>query len=208
MELSYTLIFVVITVLISLSAFNNSELNSKLILYPRVMNSPSEYYRLLTSGFIHADTLHLVFNMYALYGFGRHVEAIYAGIGKPYLFPILYILGIITSSLPDMARHKNNSYFASLGASGGVSSVILCFVYFYPWEGMGLLFLPPSFKLPAIVFAALYLAYCVYAAKKSSDNINHNAHFWGGIFGLVFSFLFDPNHGRLFWYHITHPPFL
>lgn len=205
MQLSYTLIFIIITVLISISAFSNSTLKGKFILYPRVMNSASEYYRLLTSGFIHADWMHLIFNMYALYAFGEYVESLFGMIGKPYLYPLLYLLGIITSSLPDLARHKNNSYFASLGASGGVSSVIFAFVYFNPWAKMGLIFIP--IMIPAIIFAALYLAYCIYAAKKGADNINHNAHFWGAIFGLVFCFLFDPSHGRVFFEQIMNPQF-
>lgn len=205
MQLSYTLIFIIITVLISISAFSNSMLRGKLILYPKVMDHPSEYYRLLTSGFIHADWMHLAFNMYALYAFGGYVESLFEMMGRPYLYLLLYILGIITSSLPDLAKHKNNSYFASLGASGGVSSIIFAFVYFNPWAKMGLIFIPVM--IPAIIFAALYLAYCVYAARKGADNINHNAHLWGSVFGLVFCFLFDPSHGQVFFEQIMHPQF-
>lgn len=206
MELSYTLIFVVVTVLTSLAAFNNGNLLNKFILYPYAMNNnPKEYYRLLSHGLIHADYGHLFFNMFALYSFGKYVEVMFASMAKPFLFPVLYIMGIAAASLPDMVKHKNHSYYRSLGASGGVSAILFSSVYFFPWSGIRIMFIP--IDIPAIVFAALYLAYCAYMSKKGNDNIGHDAHFWGAVFGFVFTFLFDPTHGRSFIEQISNPVF-
>ncbi len=174
-------------------------------MYPYGMSEPKEYYRLLSSGFIHADWMHLFFNMFTLYAFGQYVEQTFEMMGKPFLFPILYLMAIVASSLPDMIKHKDHSYFRSLGASGGVAAVLFSSVYFYPWAKIQIMFIP--FGIPAIVFAVIYLAYCVYASRKSSDNINHDAHFWGSVFGFVFTFLFDPSHGRIFIQQITNPVF-
>ena len=195
--MSYTLIFVIVTVLASLGAFTNKELYNKFIMYPYAMrDNPKEYYRLLTSGLIHADYIHLFFNMFALYSFGKQVEMTFEAIGRPFVYPALYILAIIASSLPDLVKYKNQSYYRSLGASGGVSAVLFSSVYFFPWSGV--MIFPIPFSIPAIVFAGLYLVYCVYMSKKGGDNINHSAHFWGALFGFVFTFLYDPSHGRIF----------
>ncbi len=191
--------------MISVSAFSNNTLYNKFIMYPYGMHEPKEYYRLLSSGFIHADWMHLFFNMFTLYAFGQYVEQTFEAMGKPYLFPILYLMAIVASSLPDMIKHKDHSYFRSLGASGGVAAVLFSSVYFYPWAKIQIMFIP--FGIPAVIFAGLYLAYCVYASKKGNDNINHDAHFWGAIFGFVFTFLFDPSHGRIFIQQITNPVF-
>ena len=166
-------------------------------MYPYAMkDNPKEYYRLLTSGLIHADYIHLFFNMFALYSFGKQVEMTFEAIGRPFVYPTLYILAIIASSLPDLVKYKNQSYYRSLGASGGVSAVLFSSVYFFPWSGV--MIFPIPFSIPAIVFAGLYLVYCVYMSKKGGDNINHSAHFWGALFGFVFTFLYDPSHGRIF----------
>ncbi|OSZ78435.1 rhomboid family intramembrane serine protease [Chitinophagaceae bacterium IBVUCB1] len=201
--MTYSLLFVVVTVLVSLAAFNNGNLMNKLILWPAGMDKPNEYYRLITCGFIHADYIHLAFNMLALYMFGQQVEALYAYIGKPYLFPVLYLAGIIASSLPSYAKHKNNSYYRSLGASGGVSAVLFAFVYFAPWQIIYVWFLP----IPGIIAAVAYLVYSAYMSKKGADNIGHDAHFWGAVFGFLFTLLFDPTHGRIFFQQLINPSF-
>lgn len=203
MQLSYTIIFLVITAIISITAFSNREVYNKFILYPYIMSEPREYYRLLSSGFIHADWMHLAFNMFSFWAFGTYVEQTFAAIGKPWLFPLLYLGAIVASSLPDLVKHKNHSYFRSLGASGGVAAVLFSSVYFYPWEGIRIF--PIPFSIPAIVFAGLYLIYSAYMSRRGGDNINHNAHFWGSVFGFVFTFLFDPTHGRVFFQQIIGP---
>src|SRR6185312_461318 len=144
---TYTLIIAVITVLVSIAAFSNEELFNKLILWPRRMDNAAEYYRLLTSGFIHADWLHLIFNMYTFYVFGIQVERIFHSMDKHNLFLVLYLAGIVVASLPSFIKNRNNSYYRSLGASGGVAAILFSFVYFAPWAKIWIWFIP----IPGII---------------------------------------------------------
>ncbi|MBL7692665.1 MAG: rhomboid family intramembrane serine protease [Flavipsychrobacter sp.] len=196
--MSFTLITVIITVAISIAAFNNENLINKLILWPRYMNDPQEYYRLLTAGFIHADWNHLIFNMVSLYFIGSSAESI-LGMG----FLTLYLTGIIISSLPSFLKHRNNSYYRSLGASGGVAAIMFFFIYFAPWSKLYIIFLPIG--IPAILFGILYLVYEAYMAKKGGGTMNHDAHFWGAVYGLIYALVIDPTHGKLFLNAVLNP---
>jgi membrane associated rhomboid family serine protease len=197
--MTYTIIIVAITALISFAGFSNDAIIDKLILWPRKMDRPEEYYRLLSSGFIHSDWNHLFFNMFALYMFGNNVEQM--GFGGP--FPILYLTGIIVASLPSFLKNRNNSYYRSLGASGGVASLIFFVIYYSPWSRIGIIFIPIG--IPSVLFGGLYLAYEGYMAKRGAGNVNHNAHFWGAVYGLFFAFIVDPSHGQIFLDSIMHP---
>lgn len=203
--MSFTIIIIAITVLVSIAAFNNMELMSKLIFWPAHMDSPKEYYRFITAGLIHADWMHLFFNMYVLWIFGEQIEDVFSGyIGKPFLYPLLYILGLIAASLPSFAKHKDDYYYRALGASGAVGSILFSFIYFAPWSTLYIFGLIP---IPAILFGILYLAYSAYASNKGQDNIGHDAHFYGSVFGFVFTLLFDPSHGQVFLQQIMQPEF-
>ncbi len=208
--MSFTLIIVVITVIVSYAAFNNDALMNKLILWPRQMNSPEEYYRFLTSGFIHADWNHLIFNMLTLYFFGQNIED---GLGVGAFIIVLYLTGIVVAGLPSYLKNRNNSYYRSLGASGGVSSIVFFTIYFFPWNRIQFFFIPIG--IPSIVFAIGYLAYSAYMSKSSGGNnrdvsrwggnINHDAHIWGSVYGFVFAIIYDPSHGLSFIEAIMHP---
>lgn len=193
--IAFTITLVIITVLLSIAAFNDHRLADKLILWPARMRRPNEYYRLLSSGFIHADWMHLAFNMLALFSFGRYVEALfmYRGI-TPWLYVFMYLSGIVVASLPSFYKNRENAYYRSLGASGGVASVLFSSVYFAPWEWMSIMFIP----MPNIVFAVLYLVYSAYMSKRGGSTINHDAHFWGAVWGFVFTLAVDPSHGGIF----------
>ena len=202
--MDYTLIILVLTVVISLSAFNNQQISEKLILWPRRMDQPGEYYRLLTSGFIHADYMHLIFNMLALFFFGRAVEQMYEIVGIPKaLYLVLYLAGIVAASLPSFARHRNNPYYRSLGASGGVSAVLFAFVYFAPWQIIYVWFI----RVPGIIAAVAYVVYSAYMSKKGQSYVNHDAHLFGALFGFVFTLLFAPDHGKNFIAQLMNPSF-
>ncbi len=198
--MSLTIILVAVTVLTSIAAFNNSDLIYKFILWPRRMDNPKEWYRLLTSGFIHADWNHLLFNMFSLYFVGESAEMLLGG-----KFLVLYLTGIIAASLPSFFKNKYNSSFQSLGASGGVAAVLFLVIYFFPWAKVHILFIPIG--IPAILFGVIYLAAEAYMSKRGGTNINHDAHFWGSMYGLLFALLVDPTHGSSFIYQLTHPGF-
>ena len=203
-----TLLLIVITVAISLAALNNAQLLHKLIMFPYGMKTPSEYYRMLTSGFIHEDYNHLFFNMFSMYFFGRNAENIFGqldgSIGSIY-YLVLYLTAIVISSLPAFIKHKNNRYYRSLGASGGVSAIMFFVIYFFPWSKIQFFFVPMG--IPAILYALLYSIYSAYMSKKGNDNIGHDAHLGGAAYGFLFAFLVDPTHGRMFLDEITHPSF-
>jgi membrane associated rhomboid family serine protease len=186
--MTFTIIIVAITVILSIAAFNNETIINKLILWPRQMDNPQEYYRLLTSGFIHADWNHLLFNMITLFYMGRWAEYI-LGAG----FLTLYLTGIIIASLPSFLKNRNNSYYRSLGASGGVAAVLFFFIYSSPWSRISMMFIPIG--IPSIIFGVLYLLFEAYMAKKGGGNVNHDAHIWGSVYGLFFALLSDPTHG-------------
>jgi membrane associated rhomboid family serine protease len=198
--MDYTLIIIVVTAIVSILAFSNHTLYDKLILWPRRMHSGTEYYRLVTSGFIHADYQHLFFNMFTLFFFGQSVELLLGVLDKGILFPFIYVTGIIISSLPSFLKNRNNPNYMSLGASGGVASIMFMVIYYDPWGRI-------NFIIPSILFAIAYLIYSAYASKKSSDNINHDAHLWGALYGLAIAWAIDPTHGLSFVNQLLHPRF-
>lgn len=192
---AFTITLVIITALLSIAAFNDTRLSERLILWPARMQRAKEYYRLLTSGFIHADWMHLAFNMFTLFFMGQFVEQAFIMYGlTPWLYVLMYLAGIVVASLPSFYKHRDNPYYRSLGASGGVASVLFASVYFAPWTTIRIFFIP----MPNILFAVLYLIYSAYMSRRSSDRINHDAHFWGAVWGFVFTLAIEPSHGRMF----------
>lgn len=189
MEFTITIAIIIITAIISFTAFNNDKITNDLIFWPPMIKEKHQYYRFITSGFIHADIAHLAFNMITLYFFGRAMEVFFiAKIGKVG-FLLFYIAGIIVSEIPSFIRHRNNYQYRSLGASGAVTAVLFSFILLAPWQTLYVFFLP----VPAIIFAALYVGYSIYMDRKGGDNVNHSAHLWGAVWGIAFTLLMDPN---------------
>ncbi|MEM7551687.1 MAG: rhomboid family intramembrane serine protease [Bacteroidota bacterium] len=186
---SYVLI--AITVLISWMAWQNQSLLEKGIFSPIKVSEQGQYYRFLSSGFLHADFTHLLFNMIALYFFGDFVEQIFqyvfGALGSLY-FIALYLSGIIVSEIPSYLKHKNSSHYRSLGASGGVAAVIFVSILYQPTGTIFIYFIP----MPSFVFGILYL---VFSARMSSgqQRINHQAHLTGSIYGILFALITNPD---------------
>lgn len=181
-----TFIIIAVNVLFSILGFSNNKLLTKTIGWPYYSKKENQYYRFITSGFLHADWMHLFFNMFTLFFFGRNIELIFSayGLGGNVSYLLLYFLGMIVADLPSYFKHQDDYNFRSLGASGAVSAVLFASIVFNPWSS---LYLYGAIKISAVVFAVLYLAYCVYMSKQSKDNVNHDAHLWGSIFGVVFT---------------------
>ncbi|OWY21933.1 rhomboid family intramembrane serine protease [Sphingobacteriales bacterium UPWRP_1] len=200
----FTLLLVIVTGITSYLAFNDYGLRQKLIFSPYAIKRTGEYYRFLSSGLIHANWLHLIFNMFVLYQFGQIVEAYYNdafGQAGNMLYILLYFGGIIMSEMYSYFQHKNNPQYASLGASGAVSAVVFTFILFEPWADLQFIFFP-FIPIKAVVVGVLYLAYSWYAARNIQDNIGHNAHFYGGIFGIAFTLAFEPRLAIYFYEQI------
>ncbi|MBA4258230.1 MAG: rhomboid family intramembrane serine protease [Chitinophaga sp.] len=185
--MTLTISIILLTSLISFTAFSNQKVLDDLIFYPPAISNRNQWYRFITSGLIHADIMHLVFNMYSFYLFGDLVEKSFSQIfgdsGKA-LYIILYVVSLIVCLLPTYLNNLNNYHYRSLGASGAVSAVIFAGIFLYPTMGMGIF--PIPFHIPGFVFGPLYLILSAYLAKKGHGNINHSAHIWGAIFGIVF----------------------
>ncbi|MFI5218546.1 MAG: rhomboid family intramembrane serine protease [Bacteroidia bacterium] len=188
-----TIKIIIVTVLVSILAFRNHQLMGKLIFNPYMISHRKEWFRFISSGFIHADMIHLFVNMYVLYVFGGMVENFYSEAfdEKSVLyFILLYIGSLIVSIMPSYNKHKENYLYNALGASGAVSAVLFAFILFQPLTP---LYFFGVIKLPGIVMGIAYLFFEYYMGKKGGDNINHDAHFWGAVFGVVFTIGLKPS---------------
>ena len=192
--MSITVVIIAVTCLISYQAFNDANLKSKLLHRPYLEHKDKEYYRLLSHGFIHADFTHLLINMYVLFIFGEYVEntflAMFGAMKGRMFYLLMYLLTIVAASLFTHYKHKDHSYYAALGASGATSGILFSFILFNPWSTLLLFFVIPC---PAIFAAVLYLGYSSWASKNSKDNIGHDAHFFGAVFGLLFTIALNPS---------------
>lgn len=185
--MTITIIIVIATCVISFLAFSNQKLIDDLIFYPPAITQQNQWYRFITCGFIHADITHLLFNMYSFYLFSRVVEDAFNqifGSKGTVLYTILYFTALVVCLLPTYFNNKNNYYYKSLGASGAVSAVIFAFIFLEPTAKIGLLFIP--IPAPAFIFGILYLGITYYLARRGNSGINHSAHFWGAVYGIVF----------------------
>lgn len=180
-------IIFVITLATSLMAFSNHNIYGNFILNPYGVSRGQRVYTVITSGLIHKDWNHLFFNMLSYYFFAFMLE----GLIGHWQFGVLYVLSLILSDLPSIQKHKEDIWYNSLGASGAISAVVFSFIMFAPTAKMSLLFLP--IPMPAWVFGGLYLVYCHFASKHARDNVNHDAHLYGALSGIVITFALHHN---------------
>ena len=146
-----------------------------------------EKIRMLSSGFLHADMSHLLFNMLTLYFFA---DVVIISLG--YIsFVIIYFAALLLGNALSFYFHKNNPYYSAIGASGAVSGVLYSAILLYPTMGIYMFFIPIA--IPAWIFGILYLLYSIYGMKKQLGNIGHDAHFGGAIAGYVLTILFAPS---------------
>lgn len=187
-----TYILIGITVAVSFLAWEKKILLSKLMMNPYRIHRNNEYYRFITSGFIHNDHMHLLLNMFSFYFFGLAVEQVFGyvfGDAGGIYYIVLYVLAIIISDLPSYQKFKNHPGYNSLGASGGVSAVIFAFIIFQPLAPICLF---AALCLPGFIMGTVYVIFSYYQGRKSNDNVNHDAHLYGALFGLVFCMVLYP----------------
>lgn len=193
MTMSITLVLIVLTVLTSVSAFNNRTLFERMKHHPYTEHKHKEYYRFLTSGFVHGSWMHLGINMFVLWEFGRTVENLYVhylgNIVGHIAYLVMYLAAIVIADMPSFRKHANNPHYSSIGASGGVSGILFAFILFYPWTMLGLYFIIP---VPAIIFGVLYLLYSTWASKNQNDMIAHDAHLYGALAGMAITIAMYP----------------
>lgn len=191
--MSFTITLIIITVALSVYAQNTPGIKSQWMMNPYQAYHRKQYYRFITSGFIHDDWMHLGFNMFTMMFFGQVIETtymMYFGIQTgQFLFLVLYIGGIVVSDIPNFLRYKDAPAYNTLGASGGVSSVIFACILFNPLANICLYAL---LCLPGFILGTFYIIYSATLARGSHDNVNHNAHLYGALFGLAFSIAILP----------------
>ncbi len=188
-----TEITIAITAAISLyTLYADQNLLDKLILRPYRDSQEGNYYTLATSGFVHADLQHLLFNMLTLYFFGHAVDAVLGPMG----FMGLYLASIMAANLISFTKHKDDPNYGSLGASGGTSGIVFASILFNPYSSILFFFIPVP--IPGPLYAVLYLAYSYYASKNSQDGINHDAHIYGALAGLAIAIFAMPESVPLF----------
>ncbi len=158
----------------------------KFMLHPYSFARGKNRFTIITSGLIHADFTHLLFNMISYYFFAFQLERI---IGH-WQFGLLYILSIVLSDINTLYKYKNSPSYFSLGASGAISAVLFSYILFNPFNKLYFFIIP--FGIPAWLFALLYLCYCYYASRNQYDHINHDAHLFGALSGLVITLILYP----------------
>lgn len=193
-----TIYILVVTCVVSFLAFRSETVMDKLIFNPYRVRHNDEWQRLLSSGFIHANGIHLLVNMLVLFSFGGVVEEYYSlffGERGTIYFLILYLGSIPVSILPTYYKQKDNASYNALGASGAVSAVLFSFILFKPLDKICLYGI---LCFPGILLGAAYLIYSYFASKKATDHINHDAHFWGALYGIALTLFFQPKLGVYF----------
>jgi membrane associated rhomboid family serine protease len=201
MTLNITIAIIIATVITSLIGFSNESVMNKLIFYPPGVSQRNEWYRFFSCGLVHKDLPHLVFNMYALYLFGNgqdylDINGIKHNTGVEFFFTqvfdkagyflyfIMYAGAVGFCMLPSYKKNKDNYYYRSLGASGGVSAVVFARIIMDPMNGIGMVIIP--IFIAGFLFGILYLFISYLLDKKQVGSVNHSAHIWGSLFGVVF----------------------
>jgi membrane associated rhomboid family serine protease len=185
-------IIFLITIVTSLYAFSNPEIYGKFMLHPYSVSRGERLYSIITSGLIHKDWMHLIVNMFSYYFFAFQLEKIFAA-NSPWghvQFGVLYVVSIILSDISSIVKHKEHFWYNSLGASGAVCAVLFSYILFNPLSPIYLMFIPIG--IPAVIFGFMFLGYCWYAARNSQDAINHDAHFYGALTGVLLTLIFYP----------------
>lgn len=198
-----TLVLIGVTAIVSVIALSNRNLFDQWKFNPYAAKNSRQYWRFFTYGLLHADFIHLFINMMVLWSFGDVVEQYYAVIfGKKWLmmYLLLYVGGIMLSVLPSFGKHKNHPEYNAVGASGAVSAVVFASILFAPTGKIYLFFIPIG--IPAFIFGLLYLVYSYIMGRRGKSNIGHDAHFWGAIFGILFTIASKPIVAKHFWIQI------
>ena len=143
--------------------------------------------RMVTSGFLHVDISHLLFNMLTLYFFAGVVINWFG----PVQFFIIYAVSLMAGSLLALSFHKDEPYYSAVGASGAVTGILYAAILLQPTMQLGIMFIP--IPVPAYVVGIGYLLYSIYGMKKRLGNIGHTAHFGGAIGGYACTLFFMPS---------------
>lgn len=189
-----TYLIAALTLFISILAFSRPELTGQLKFNAYAIHSHHQYYRFFSHTLVHGGVAHLVFNMLVLLSFGIAVEEYYRtiwGVNGLFYYFVLYWGGALLSSAPSYFKHRYNSGYNAVGASGAISAIVFASILFDPGNKIYIFLIP--FGIPAFIFGAAYLIFSAWMARRNVGNIGHDAHFWGAIFGFIFTLLLKPD---------------
>lgn len=188
----YTIIIIAFTIVVSLIGFSNETMFNKNAFIPSRIYENNEWYRFFTAGFLHADFMHLFFNMFVLYSFGTNLEIYYGeifGSSGKLVFFLLYVTAIGVAHITTYIRNRHNSYYRSIGASGAVAAILFANIFLVPNGHVSVY----GIHMNSLLFGVLYLGIEYYFSRRGGDNINHDAHFLGALYGFLFILVFKPS---------------
>ncbi len=198
------IIIIAIIGIVSIAGFNNPKFLHNYMFNAYQVVHRNQYYRLLTHGFLHANWTHLLVNAFVLWSFGNgllaYFDQVFPG-RSTFLFILLFLSSLIISSLYSLSKEKNNPHYNALGASGAVSAVLFAAIFFNP---LGKVYLYAVIGIPGIIFGIIYLIFERYSMGKGNDNIGHDAHFYGAVYGLLFPVILKPDLIFLFLHQLTN----
>ena len=200
--MTLSLAIIIITCLVSITTLNNQDKINELSMWPYMIKEKKQFYRFLTSGLVHGDYMHLAFNMLTLFFFGRFIESVFLQIFQSkFYYLIFYVLALVLSDVPSYFKRRNDYNYRSIGASGAVSAVVFAAILFDPWSRITVFVIP----MPAILYGVLYLGYTIYMSRRGEGSgIDHDAHLWGAVFGIIFPIIFEPKIAPFFLDQLLH----
>lgn len=193
MEISLTVILIAITCICSYYAWKNPGFLNESLFTPFRIHRYKEHQRWILSGFIHKDGTHLLFNMFTFYFFGSVVEQFllyyFGAVTGGFVYILFYLVAIVASDIPTFVKRKNDPSYHALGASGGTSAAVFASIMLMPLADICLFGI---LCLPGFILGLLFLGYSIYQGKQQESAINHDAHLYGALFGIVFILLLSP----------------
>ncbi len=181
-----TIAIILANVLPSLKGFDDQYFLNKYLFNISAISS-GQHFRMFTSGFLHGDITHLLFNMLTLYFFA---DSVIYQLGPQY-FLVIYIASLLFGNLLSYYFHKDEPHYSALGASGAVSGIVYASILLFPNNDLYIMFIP--FPIKAYIVGIGYLAFSIYGMKKRLGNIGHDAHFGGAVAGFVITLILRPN---------------
>ena len=199
MSINVLTIIILITVVVSVNAFNNRSIMERFMFIPYNVKHYKNHIRTIGHILIHANWAHLFFNMFALYMLGDifllELSIKYGFAMAQAHFVVLYVLGALFATVIPYLRHQDNPAYRSLGASGAVSAVVFAFILWNPTAQLGLIFLP---TMPAFIFGPLYLLAEFLLDRRGGTGIAHDAHIGGALFGIIYVLIINIDKGKEF----------
>jgi membrane associated rhomboid family serine protease len=184
--LPISLILILINGFVSWKGFNDRNFYERYEFSIEKVRIYKQYYRLVTSGFLHVNWMHLIFNMISLYFFSGAVEFFFG----PLQFLLIYFASMVGGDLLSLFIHRYDSSYSSVGASGAVCGIIFASIAINPGMRIGFFFIPIG--IPAWVYGLAYVAYSIYGIRSRRDNVGHESHLAGALIGMLLAVAMYP----------------